>query len=171
MSDERSPNEIPDATEPTKIEHALAKLSPLCRRVLARAYHEANASGSSHLTCEHLLLALAVDEQTAASQLMAAAAISADDIRGRLGFVQGSEPVQDATDDELPVSPRVERVLLAAEKECVKKGQARIGSLHLLAALLGERDGVAIFVLEEPGIGRERLGAALQTAYREKWED
>jgi ATP-dependent Clp protease ATP-binding subunit ClpA len=171
LSDERDsiPSQI--RHEPTGIERALAKLSSPCRLVLEDAHHLAAARDATHLRCEHLLMSLAAHQTLAAGRALAAVAITQEDIHSCLGFIEGSAPPHDPNDDVLPLSPRSERILLAAEKECAKRGATEIGTLHVLAALLAERDGLAVFVLEAPAVGLERLGAAVQTAYREKWED
>ena len=171
MSDERDSSPTQIRPEPTGIERALSKLSSPCRLVLDDASHFATARDATHLRCEHLLMSLAAHSSLAAGRALAAVAITEDEIRSCLGFIEGSAPAHDPNGDALPLSPRSERILLAAEKECTKRGGTEIGTIHVLAALLAERDGLAVFVLEAPAVGLERLGAAIQTAYREKWED
>ena len=171
LLDERDPISPEQPREPTGVERALAKLSSPCRMVMADANRQATARDAPHLRCEHLLLSLAAHASLAAGRVLAAVAITEEAIRGCLGFIEGGAPAHDPNSEVLPLSPRSERILLAAEKECAKRGAPEIGTIHLLAALLAERDGLAVFVLEEPGVGLERLGASVQTAYREKWED
>jgi ATP-dependent Clp protease ATP-binding subunit ClpA len=149
----------------------MARLTPPGRAVLKLANQLASARGAAHLACEDLLIGLAENRDAAAGRLLASLSTTAADIRARLGFVQGYGAAGSSNGEPLPLSPRTERVMLAAEKDCDKRGLAKIGTLHLLAALVSEREGVAVFVLEEPGVGLERLGAALQKAYREKWDD
>lgn len=155
----------------TGIQRVKDKLTPACRAVLDLAHHEAGARGATHLACEHLLLALATRPESASCRLLSASALGEDEIRARLGFVQGRFEQGDLNGSTLPLSPRTTRVMLAAEKECQKRGLDRIGTLHLLSALMAEREGLAVFILEEPGVGLERLGSALQRAFRDKWED
>jgi ATP-dependent Clp protease ATP-binding subunit ClpA len=171
LADERDPNKTDNPQDQSKTERALARLTPSCRAVLEHANQEASARGAAHLACEDLLIGLADHEETAAGRLLASISITAADIRARLGFVQGYGATVPPHGEPLPLSPRLERVLLAAAKDCDKRSLAKIGALHLLAALVSEREGVAVFILEEPGVGLERLGAALQKAYREKWDD
>lgn len=107
----------------------------------------------------------------AAGRVLASVGITEEEIGTCLGFIEGGGPPHEPSAEVVPLSPRAERILLAAEKEAVKRGAPEVGSLHFLAALLAERDGLAVFVLEAPAVGLERLGAAIQTAYREKWDD
>jgi len=149
----------------------MTKLSRPCRMVLDDANREATARDATHLRGEHLLMSLVAHRTRAAGRVLAAMAITEADIHSCLGFIDGGAPAHDPVSHVLPLSPRAERILLAAEKECVKRGATEIGTIHLLFGLLAERNGLAVFALEEPGVGLERLGAAVQTAYREKWED
>lgn len=171
LSDERDAIQPEQRQETSRAEQALAKLSPPCRAAFDRAGDEARTGGASHIGCDHLLLGLAGTPGAAAGRLLAEISFTVDEIRARLGFVQGPGAAGETDDASPPLSPRTERVVLAAEKDCLKRGLTEIGTLQLLAALIAERDSVAVFILEEPGVGLERLGAAVQRAYREKWED
>jgi ATP-dependent Clp protease ATP-binding subunit ClpA len=157
--------------DPSAAEHAVAKLSAPCRRAYQLAREEARRTGAAYLGAAHLLIGLAECGETAAARVFESLALSADEVRARLGFVEGSSPNGSANGDALPLSPRVQRVLVAAEREGGKQGACEVGTLHMLHALIAEREGIAVFVLEEPGVGLERLGAAVQKALREQWED
>jgi ATP-dependent Clp protease ATP-binding subunit ClpA len=102
---------------------------------------------------------------------LSSSALDEHEIRTRLGFVQGRVEPSNSNGAALPLSPRTARVMLAADNERRKRGLDHIGTLHLLSAIIAERDGLAVFILEEPGVGLERLGMALQRAFREKWDD
>lgn len=168
------PKDLPESEAPAELsgtERAIAKLSRPCRSAYDLACDEARRGGASHVGAAHLLVGLAAREETAAGRLFASLSITTEEIRTRLSFVEGFASRQEASADELPLSPRAERVLLAADKDGGKRTLHEIGTLHLLNALLAERDGIAVFVLEEPGVGLERFGATLQKALREKWEE
>jgi ATP-dependent Clp protease ATP-binding subunit ClpA len=171
LSDENAQIPTEQPTEPSHVERAVAKLSGPCRRAYQLACDEARRSGAAYIGAAHLLIGLAESGETAAARVFESLALSANEVRARLGFVEGMTPNASANGAGLPLSPRAQRVLLAAEREGGKQGAAQIGTLHLLHALVAEREGVAVFVLEEPGVGLERLGAALQKALREQWED
>ena len=171
LSDQRDLNQPGNPSDPSQVDLAIAHLSPSCRSVIELARQEAKARNASHLECDHLLLGLLSADSTAAARALAGVDCTIEAIRAHLGFVRGQDARRDPVDEPLPFSPRAERILLAAERERVKRSMSQTGTLHLLGAMLAERDGIAIFVLEEPGVGLDRVGLALQTAQREKWED
>lgn len=171
MSNENAQNPTEQHDEPNAAERAVAKLSAPCRRAYQLACEEARRSGAAYIGAAHLLIGLAECGETAAARVFESLALSANEVRARLGFVEGSSPSGSANGVAPPLSPRAERVLIAAEREGGKHGVSEIGTLHMLHALIAEREGIAVFVLEEPGVGLERLGAALQKALREQWED
>jgi hypothetical protein len=42
-----------------------------------------------------------------------------------------------------------------------------VGTIHLLLALVREREGIAVMLLEVPGVALERIGGAMMRALRE----
>jgi ATP-dependent Clp protease ATP-binding subunit ClpC len=149
---------------------ALRRLAPAATCALDLAQREAAAFGREYVGTEHLLIALAAGEGVAA-RVLAAIGLDADTLRHRVAFVGGQGNAQPAAPTELPLSPRLGRVLLAAEHDAAKRGQAAIGTVHLLIGLIKERAGVAVFLLHLPGVGLERIGSEIMHAIREGAKD
>ena len=171
LSNENAQNPTEQPTETSLAERAVGKLSGPCRHAYQLACDEAKRSGAAYVGAAHLLIGLAESGETAAARVFDSLALTAAEVRARLVFVEGPAAKATPNGEALPLSPRAQRVLVAAEREGGKNGVREIGTLHLLHALIAEREGIAVFVLEEPGVGLERLGAALQKALREQWED
>lgn len=141
--------------------------------VLRRAEAEARESDGV-ITCQLVLLSLAGDPACAGARVLDACGFSADRIRATISFVTGiADPQQTAAPEivqppppDVVVSPRLERVLTAASEEAGSHHATQIDTLHLLVALLRERQGIVAFALERPGVGLEPVGAAISHALR-----
>lgn len=134
-------------------------------RAMETATALAAASSSGIVTCEHLLLGLAEDPGAAAARVLSSCGFDASTLHTRIDFVRGSlAPAEEPP--AVSISPRVERVFALAGREAANRKRDRIETLHVLIGLLRERHGIAAFVLEEPGVGHERLGAAISQATR-----
>lgn len=145
--------------------------SPTCftrcaDRCLGYAQEEAIALGEDYVGSDHLLIALAREPAGAAARVLNELDTGADLLRTRLTFVRGlgqTHPVG----LPLPPSPRFEHILQMAGIEAGRREDQCIGTLHLLLALVKERKGVGVFLLESPGVGLERVGGAMMRAFRE----
>lgn len=141
------------------------------QNALTYAKEEARNLGHAHCGTEHLLIGLAREEQGAAAQVLSSLGITAGQIRQSVAFIAGhGQPLLPDNGDP-PVTPRLNRVLETAAQEAKKRGQAVIGTLHLLLALLREREGLAVMLLESPGVGLERIGGAMMRAFRDGLRD
>lgn len=122
------------------------------------------------MTCEHLLLSLCGNSDCAAAQVLAQSGFPATLVATTIAFVNGSR-----TEGEMPsdvvLSPRVERVLVNAGVEAGNRRAEQVDTLHLLIALVRERQGVAALALETPGVGHEPVGAAISQAMRNGLSD
>lgn len=141
------------------------------QNVLNYAKEEARNLGHAHCGTEHLLIALAREEQGAAAQVLASLGITADQLRQSVAFIAGHGQPRSPGSEDPPLTPRLNRVLEAAAQEAKKRGQSVAGTLHLLLALLREREGLAVMLLESPGVGLERIGGAIMRAFRDGLRD
>jgi ATP-dependent Clp protease ATP-binding subunit ClpC len=55
------------------------------------------------------------------------------------------------------MTPRTKRIIEGSAMESVRAGQSYIGTEHLLLSLLGERDAVAVQILENLGVAAAEL--------------
>jgi ATP-dependent Clp protease ATP-binding subunit ClpA len=141
--------------------------------VLRRAEAEARETDGV-ITCQLVLLSIIGDPTCAGARVLDECGFSADRLRAVISFVSGMADTQHDAEPEivqLPqphvvVSPRLERVLTAAGEEAGSRHATQIDTLHLLGALLRERQGMVAFALERPGVGLEPVGAAISHALR-----
>jgi ATP-dependent Clp protease ATP-binding subunit ClpC len=87
-----------------------------------------------------------------------------------LAFILGRNTTEGPSID-VRFSPRMEDILSVAREEAGRRGARCVETSHLLMALLRQRRGVAVLLLETPGLGLEPLGAALNRAMREGVSD
>ncbi len=141
------------------------------RNVLNYAKEEARSLGHAHLGTEHLLIALAREEQGAAARVLSSLGITADQLRNSVAFIAGRGEPLPADSQEPSPTPRLSRVLESAAQEAKKRSHNVVSTLHLLLALLREREGLAVMLLESPGVGLERIGGAMMRAFRDGLSD
>ncbi len=140
------------------------------RSVLEAAEAAAATAPGGVMTCEHLLLSMAADSECAAAQVMAQCGFTSDSVSQTVRFIAGQGELQSPA-EAVVLSPRAERVLTNAGVEAGTRQAKRIDTLHLLFALIRERQGIAAVALESPGVGHELVGAALSNAMRSGMTD
>ncbi|HKG25223.1 MAG TPA: Clp protease N-terminal domain-containing protein [Thermomicrobiales bacterium] len=148
----------------------LDRFSSCAANALALARDEARLLAHAYVGTEHLLIGLAREERGAASRVLASLDLTADQLRESIVFIGGRGESGPPSDDP-PLTPRLERVLEAAEKEASRRQQTQVATLHLLLALVREREGIAVMLLEVPGVALERIGGAMMRALREGLAD
>jgi ATP-dependent Clp protease ATP-binding subunit ClpC len=164
--------EFPDEELPEpEPEVDLARMTEAARRALDAASETARGRGDSFVGSDHLLLGLALTGGCAAARLLATLDFSTKRIQTELSFILGAPNGDVPVEDQQPYSPRLQRVIEFAAKECAKRRHPEITTLHLLSGLLRERTGIASVVLEAPGVGHGRAGSAILLAFREGWTD
>lgn len=126
------------------------RFSARAQRALSLAQSEAQRINHSYIEPEHLLLALTRLDDGAAADVLGRVNAGLDQIRTRVEQLigQGSEPTSDA----MALTPRTERVIVAAVAKADQTGHRRIGTRDLLLGLLQEGEGVAFEVLTEWGV-------------------
>jgi ATP-dependent Clp protease ATP-binding subunit ClpC len=135
------------------------------KQILQDAEGIAATAPGGAMTCEHLLLSLSADGNCAAAQVLAGCGFDGATIARTIAFVGGAAPLAEST-SPVVLSPRMERVLTNAGREAAIHKCELVDSLHLLVALLRERQGIAALALESPGVGHEPIGAAISQAMR-----
>ena len=89
--------------------------------------------------------------------------LSSESMLSALQFVLGTDAKQ--IPDHHP-SPRLERVIIRAKREAFRNHHPEVSTLHLLMALIRERAGVALYALERPGSGYQKIANANRQAVR-----
>ena len=112
---------------------------------LNRAVSMAEEYGHTYIGTEHVLLALAEDETSCASILMKKYRITVDKISGAVKEYSGvGAPSRLSSKD---TTPKCRRLLESSYKITKKYGSEKIGTEHLLLAILEEKECVASKIL------------------------
>jgi ATP-dependent Clp protease ATP-binding subunit ClpA len=165
--DDQLEDELQD--EPIAVD--LTQLTPCARQTLDRASDEAQRMGDPYVGTDHVLLAMVSIDTAAAKRVLEILEIDADRLSGTMRFIRGTDNPPSNGGVEYPYSPRLQRVLESAAKDAVKRSHGEIGTLHLLSGMLKERSGLAVFLLESPGVGLEKAGGAIARAHRDGIKD
>ena len=124
----------------------LDAFTPSARQALDQAKREAAAYGHDYVGTEHLLLALTRQQTGMAAQILAKLKVDADRVRFEVEKLSAPGPDTQQQGD-LPVTPRVKRVVTLASDEAKLLNYNYVGSEHLLLGLIHEGDGLAARVL------------------------
>ena len=116
------------------------------QNVLNFALQSASELGHTYIGSEHLLLGLLKEESCIAAQYLNARGAKLDEVTDAIKQIAGvGTPI---TVSAASMTPRTKNIIESSLFEAQKNGQQYIGSEHLLLALLGERDCVAVRILE-----------------------
>lgn len=125
------------------------RFTPGARHVVVLAQDEARGLRHGYIGSEHLLLGLMREDGRAATTL-SSHAVRLDPtrewIRDRIG-VGDEEPPS----GQLPLTPRLKKILEMTLDEAERLGHHAIGTQHLLIALLHEGQGAALRAMRELG--------------------
>jgi ATP-dependent Clp protease ATP-binding subunit ClpC len=121
-------------------------LTPKAENVLNAALQVAREMGHTYIGSEHLLIALCEFEDAIAYKILEARGVRGDAIRTHVSNLTGKGTPTALSPSDM--TPRVRKIIEGAAVEAMKNGQNRIGSEHLLLALLSEKTSVAVHYLE-----------------------
>ena len=125
------------------------------RRVVVLAQEEARKLNHGWIGTEHLLLGLLAEGQDTAARVLASADITLEAVRREVEALigRGEQPPS----GHIPFTPRAKKCLELSLREALQRGDNYIGTGHLLLALMRERDGAAVKVLEKLGANLGQL--------------
>jgi len=125
------------------------------RRVVVLAQEEARELNHGWIGTEHLLMGLLAEGQGAAARVLASADITLEAVRREVEALigRGERPPS----GHIPFTPRAKKCLELSLREALQRGDNYIGTGHLLLALMDERDGAAVKVLEKLGANLAQL--------------
>lgn len=135
-------------------------------KVLETAKKASKSMHHSYIGTEHLLIGLVGEGTGAAAKVLAAAGVEKDSILDLIETLiapSGNVMLKDAEG----YSPRTIRVLENAEKEAERFKNEKIGTEHLLIALIKETDCAAVRLLNTLGVNLQRLYAETLSAMGE----
>ena len=137
-------------------DNALNNLTPRAHQVIMLARNEAQKMGHDCVGTEHLLLGIIVLGQGVAVSSLQAMGVDLASVRAaveRLSPPQGGTHIE----GELPLTPRVRKVLALSMREAKALNYHYIGTEHILLGLLKEGEGVAAQVLRALNVDVESI--------------
>jgi len=113
--------------------------TPSAKSVLILAQEQAKYFKHQAVGTEHLLLALAIEKNGIANKVLQQYTISEDDIREEIERFTGYGTLSNVGKDTyLPYSPKAKEILSVAGDEAKRLGATKIGTEHLLLAMLSD---------------------------------
>ncbi len=113
--------------------------TPSAKHVLALAHEQAKYFKHQAVGTEHLLLALAIEREGIAIKIFEQFSITSDDIQEEIERMIGYGTMDDmGPADYLPYSPKARQVLARAGQEAQQLNALKIGTEHLLLALISD---------------------------------
>lgn len=132
--------------------------TPSANRVLILAQEQANYFKHQAIGTEHLLLALSLEENGIANKVLRQNVITATDIREEIERLTGYGNLRrQAPDNYLPYSPKAKSVLEKAKNEASILNAAKVGTEHILLALLDDETIVSSRILASLNVDVKRI--------------
>ena len=136
---------------------------------LERALADAGKLGHTCIGSEHLLLGLLSVKDSAAAKALAEQKITYEAMLESVKEHLGSGVATELSPSDM--TPRTQAIIQSAAYECSKRGNGRIGTEHLLFALLLMRDSIAVKLLTASGADIGALGNELMKMMGEDGEN
>jgi ATP-dependent Clp protease ATP-binding subunit ClpC len=134
--------------------------TPRAQQALALAKKEAEQLNHNYIGTEHLLLGLLKLGQGLALKILQNIGIEPKDIyeiiEQEVDSDSSQEP-QSSSSSNIPITPRVKKVIALAEKEAKQLAHSYVGTEHLLLGLIKEGEGVAAKVLKSFDVNFEEI--------------
>ena len=126
------------------------KFTQKAQNTLSRAISSAGELGHSFIGSEHILLGLALEKDSIAAKILYARGIFDVDIRKSIIESEGEGVPSNPSPSDM--TPRAKRIIELSSVEARKRGCAFIGTEHLLAAIISEKDCMASRLIESMGV-------------------
>ena len=123
----------------------ISKFTDAAQAALQEALNEARRLGHTYIGCEHLLLGLLCEPDSAITRQLLRDGVTAEKLRGRLVLISGKG--EESRVSARDMTPRLKRTLAYAESLAEKNKKSAIGSEHLLLSLLSDKDSLAMKLL------------------------
>ena len=125
------------------------------QNALNGAMKYAGEMGHTYIGSEHILMGLAADPENISSKILMSHKVSFDDIKKSVIEVSGVGVAGKV--DPSNMTPRVKRIIELSSSESLKHEHKYIGTEHMLYALLCEREGVGVKILESLNVSISSL--------------
>ena len=140
---------------PDKFTEQAQEAIALSQQIVRRYQH-------SQWDVEHIFLALLEQKKGLSGEILRKLKIDVDEVRSRVDAALQKSPRAANEGTIIYGTPRTVRLLDNAESEADRLKDEFIGIEHLLIALCSVRDGETPKILEEFGLGQEKIYSALQ---------
>ena len=127
------------------------------RKSLALARDHALAMGQDYIGTEHLLVGLLKEGTCTASKVLKTLGFDLDTVRRAIESKSKPSASNTMLVGELPMTPRLRKVLEASIKEARSFNSSFVGSEHLLLGIVNVQEGVAYQVLSDMGADKEKV--------------
>lgn len=132
------------------------------QRVLTLAQEEAQRLNHNYLGTEHVLLGVLREGEGLGARLVEEFGCTLDTMRQSVQDTVGKGPSGEAAEGEVPVTPRLKKVLELAVDEAARLEHRYVGTEHLVLGLLREGEGVAGRLLKDLGMELSTARARVQ---------
>ncbi len=132
------------------------------QEVLAASQELVRKERHSQWDVEHVLMALLTHERGAAPAVFEHLKVDADKLREAVGQALANAPKLAYDVVQIYTTPRIVRMLEAANAEAERLKDEYVGVEHLLIAIADEREGEAARILGRFGVDKEKIYRALQ---------
>ncbi|MCF2621452.1 ATP-dependent Clp protease ATP-binding subunit [Collinsella tanakaei] len=140
----------------------LDRFTDRARRVMSLAKEEALAQHSSKVGTEHLLLALAKEQEGIAAEALRSLEITYDDIQSQLEEIRTTVPQEEPAESaKLAFTPRVISVMERSFRLARENNQTYVSTEHLLQGIVDEGDGMAMDILQRLGVSAASVRGAV----------
>ena len=142
----------------------LDRFTDRARKVMSLAKQEAIDLKSTKVGTEHLLLALAKEEEGIAAEALRALDISYDDILEQLKEIRTTVPAEDepAEAAKLAFTPLVISVMERSFRLARENNQTYVSTEHLLLAIVSEGNGLAMDIFQRLGVSGASVRASVE---------
>ena len=144
----------------------MTNFTPRAQQVFQIARKEALRLGNDYIGSEHILLGLVELGQGVAVMVLEKMGVYIDSIREEVeARMEKTGPTNPTTSQkELPLTPRVKKLISIATKEAKSLGHPYVGTEHLLLGLIKDSDGIAAKILKNLDIDLEDTRSAILEA-------
>ena len=125
------------------------------RQVIVFAQEEARGLKHNYIGTEHILLGLLREEKGLAAYVLESFDVTLERVRGQIVRIVGSG--EEATDGQVPFTPRAKKVFELALRESLSLGHMYVGTEHVLLGLVREGEGVAVRILRDLDADPEKI--------------
>ncbi|KRL04078.1 ATP-dependent Clp protease ATP-binding subunit [Liquorilactobacillus oeni] len=135
--------------------------TPSAKQVLVLAQEQAKYFGHQAIGTEHLLLALTIEENGIAAKVLKQFIVTETDVREEIERLAGYGTMKRTSKGYLPYSPRAKEILAVAGEEAKRTNSPKIGTEHLLLALLKNNDILSTRILQSLNVDTRRMYQAI----------